>query len=84
MTRKRIGAGLLEVFSEPCDHCNGRGVVINMDGQKGGKHKHRNHDQVLEYGQFDAPSADESDSAKTPENSDDSAGASESADLSQG
>lgn len=84
MTRKRIGAGLLEVFSEPCDHCNGRGVVINMDGQKGGKHKHRNHDQVLEYGQFDAPSADESDSVKTPENSDDSAGASESADLSQG
>jgi hypothetical protein len=59
-------------------------VVINMDGQKGGKHKHRNHDQVLEYGQFDAPSADESDSAKTLENSDDSAGASESADLSQG
>ena len=32
MTRKRIGAGLLEVFSESCDHCNGRGVVINMDG----------------------------------------------------
>ena len=29
MTRKRIGAGLLEVFSEPCDHCNGRGVVIH-------------------------------------------------------
>lgn len=33
MTRKRIGAGLLEVFSEPCDHCNGRGVVIHTDGQ---------------------------------------------------
>lgn len=32
MTRKRIGAGLLEVFSDSCDHCNGRGVVINMDG----------------------------------------------------
>lgn len=81
MTRKRIGAGLLEVFSEPCDHCNGRGVVINMDGQKGGKHKHRNHDQVLEYGQFETPQANDSDSAKTPENSDVSQGVNESADL---
>ncbi|MEY4312056.1 MAG: hypothetical protein RLZZ571_826 [Actinomycetota bacterium] len=84
MTRKRIGAGLLEVFSEPCDHCNGRGVVINMDGQKGGKHKHRNLDQVLEYGQFDNPHANESDSAKTPENSDVYEGANESADVAQG
>ena len=25
MTRKRVGQGLLEVFSEPCDHCRGRG-----------------------------------------------------------
>ncbi len=31
MTRKRIGAGLLEAFSEPCEHCKGRGVVIHMD-----------------------------------------------------
>ncbi|GAA1476193.1 hypothetical protein GCM10009623_06390 [Nocardioides aestuarii] len=28
MTRKRIGTGLLEAFSETCDHCQGRGVVI--------------------------------------------------------
>ena len=26
MTRKRVGQGLLEVFSEPCEHCRGRGV----------------------------------------------------------
>ena len=26
MTRKRIGQGLLEAFSEPCEVCNGRGV----------------------------------------------------------
>ncbi len=38
MTRKRIGAGLLEVFSEACDHCNGRGVVIHMDAQHGNMH----------------------------------------------
>ena len=37
MTRKRIGAGLLEVFSEPCDHCNGRGVVIHTDHQVNAK-----------------------------------------------
>src|SRR3712207_825995 len=24
MTRKRVGQGLLEVFSEPCEHCRGR------------------------------------------------------------
>jgi ribonuclease E len=28
MTRKRIGTGLVEAFSEPCTHCQGRGVVI--------------------------------------------------------
>ncbi|HEY8451515.1 MAG TPA: Rne/Rng family ribonuclease [Natronosporangium sp.] len=31
MTRKRVGAGLLEAFSEPCEHCNGRGVIINLN-----------------------------------------------------
>jgi len=31
MTRKRIGQGLLEAFSEPCEVCNGRGVVIHME-----------------------------------------------------
>jgi ribonuclease E len=29
MTRKRIGTGLLEAFSETCEHCQGRGVVIH-------------------------------------------------------
>ena len=28
MTRERIGAGLLEAFSHECDHCHGRGIVI--------------------------------------------------------
>ncbi|MDI6098287.1 Rne/Rng family ribonuclease [Actinoplanes sp. NEAU-A12] len=31
MTRKRIGAGLLEAFSENCDHCKGRGVLIHPE-----------------------------------------------------
>ena len=31
MTRKRVGAGLLEAFSETCECCKGRGVIINTD-----------------------------------------------------
>ncbi|MEH3079103.1 MAG: Rne/Rng family ribonuclease, partial [Quadrisphaera sp.] len=31
MTRKRVGQGLLETFSEPCEHCAGRGVVVHDD-----------------------------------------------------
>jgi len=31
MTRKRVGAGLLEAFSEPCECCNGRGLIITLD-----------------------------------------------------
>ncbi|MGH8792669.1 MAG: Rne/Rng family ribonuclease, partial [Stackebrandtia sp.] len=31
MTRKRVGQGLLEAFSEPCEHCKGRGVLVNTD-----------------------------------------------------
>ena len=42
MTRKRIGAGLLEAFSETCEHCKGRGVLVHTDpiaerGSGGGK-----------------------------------------------
>ena len=32
MTRKRIGGGLLETFSETCDACSGRGVKIHFHG----------------------------------------------------
>jgi len=31
MTRKRIGTGLLESFSTDCDHCHGRGVVVQTE-----------------------------------------------------
>jgi ribonuclease E len=31
MTRKRIGQGLLEAFSETCEHCKGRGVLIQTE-----------------------------------------------------
>ncbi len=32
MTRKRVGEGLLEAFSEPCSVCNGRGLIVHLDG----------------------------------------------------
>ncbi|HEY9388566.1 MAG TPA: Rne/Rng family ribonuclease [Mycobacteriales bacterium] len=31
MTRKRVGQGLLEAFSEPCEVCRGRGVIIHTE-----------------------------------------------------
>ena len=31
MTRKRVGSGLLEVFSETCEHCGGRGVILHEE-----------------------------------------------------
>ena len=31
MTRKKIGLGLLETFSEPCEVCAGRGVIVHHD-----------------------------------------------------
>ena len=31
MTRKRVGNGLLEAFSETCETCNGRGVIVHTD-----------------------------------------------------
>jgi ribonuclease E len=29
MTRKRVGQGLVEAFSEPCEHCGGRGFIVH-------------------------------------------------------
>ncbi|MBV9920760.1 MAG: ribonuclease E/G, partial [Pseudonocardia sp.] len=31
MTRKRVGGGLLEHFSAPCEHCRGRGVIVDTE-----------------------------------------------------
>jgi ribonuclease E len=30
MTRKRIGSGLIESFSENCEHCGGRGIRVSL------------------------------------------------------
>ena len=31
MTRKRVGSGLLAAFSVPCEHCNGRGILVSTE-----------------------------------------------------
>ncbi|WP_432865303.1 Rne/Rng family ribonuclease [Microbispora rosea] len=31
MTRKRVGQGLLEAFSTPCDCCHGRGIIVSTE-----------------------------------------------------
>ncbi|HLR57477.1 MAG TPA: Rne/Rng family ribonuclease [Beutenbergiaceae bacterium] len=31
MTRKRVGQGLVEAFSTPCECCNGRGFIVHND-----------------------------------------------------
>ncbi|MBF0673144.1 MAG: ribonuclease E/G [Salinibacterium sp.] len=31
MTRKKLGLGLLESFSEPCETCAGRGIIVHHD-----------------------------------------------------
>ncbi len=31
MTRKRVGEGLIEAFSEPCEVCKGRGVIVHTE-----------------------------------------------------
>lgn len=38
MTRKKLGLGLLEAFSEPCDICAGRGLIVHHEPVS----KHRN------------------------------------------
>jgi ribonuclease E len=43
MTRKRVGAGLLEAFSVPCECCNGRGVIITFDPEADSHASHHVH-----------------------------------------
>ncbi|MEU0088960.1 Rne/Rng family ribonuclease, partial [Kribbella sp. NPDC006257] len=65
MTRKRIGTGLLEAFSENCDHCGGRGLILHDEpkesrrraddgrsrgGQQNGQHNHGQQSQPAQSG----------------------------------
>jgi ribonuclease E len=39
MTRKRIGSGLIESFSETCEHCGGRGIRVSLDHDHSPRHR---------------------------------------------
>ncbi len=41
MTRKRIGTGLLEAFSENCDHCGGRGLILHDEPKESRRRRRR-------------------------------------------
>ncbi|WP_084590348.1 Rne/Rng family ribonuclease [Pseudoglutamicibacter albus] len=48
MTRKRVGTGLVEVFSTSCEACSGRGILIHDEPLIGGgrqQHVHRPNDR---------------------------------------
>jgi len=51
MTRKRVGAGLLEAFSTPCECCNGRGVIITYELDSDGNASHHVHPRPIQDGQ---------------------------------
>ncbi|TCO45002.1 ribonuclease E [Kribbella antiqua] len=59
MTRKRIGTGLLEAFSENCDHCGGRGLILHDEPKESRRRDSRNGN-----GQEQKPAADEGTAAK--------------------
>ncbi|WP_255437075.1 Rne/Rng family ribonuclease [Cellulosimicrobium sp. TH-20] len=64
MTRKRVGQGLVEAFSETCEHCHGRGFIVHTDpieksGGNRGNHDHGNHGNGNAGGSGGGAAADE-------------------------
>ncbi|MGW9177784.1 Rne/Rng family ribonuclease, partial [Streptomyces decoyicus] len=71
MTRKRVGQGLLESFSESCVHCNGRGVLVHMDQPTaaggGGKRKKKGKGAQAEPHVHEAEAAEPTPDGGAPE-----------------
>lgn len=42
MTRKRVGEGLVEAFSTPCEHCEGRGFIVHSQPVENGSNSDEN------------------------------------------
>ncbi|HEU4490142.1 MAG TPA: Rne/Rng family ribonuclease, partial [Jiangellales bacterium] len=57
MTRKKIGTGLVEAFSETCEQCKGRGVIVRLD-QVGSGSSDGPGDGAAASGAASAPAAD--------------------------
>ncbi|HEX6518404.1 MAG TPA: Rne/Rng family ribonuclease [Streptosporangiaceae bacterium] len=56
MTRKRVGAGLLEAFSQPCECCSGRGVIITYEADGDGRPAPHVHSRSEVHSRSDAHS----------------------------
>ncbi len=79
MTRKRLGTGLLESFSQPCAECGGRGVLISSEpvagsaqggssGRRGGPSGRRHRGSARRAAAAaDAPESDPEEEKKTAE-----------------
>lgn len=60
MTRKRVGQGLVEAFSETCDHCNGRGFIVHAEPveKSGGEQRSDKSEKQERHDNDSAPSGD--------------------------
>ena len=71
MTRKRVGEGLLEAFSETCETCRGRGVIVHSEpvdrGPSGPADAGDDDAAEAASGGADGGSGDAAESARRPE-----------------
>ncbi|MGH3322244.1 MAG: Rne/Rng family ribonuclease [Streptosporangiaceae bacterium] len=62
MTRKRVGQGLLEAFSQTCDCCHGRGVIVRTEQLEPSAHTRRGgrrEAEAVTSARADEPAADQ-------------------------
>lgn len=81
ITRKRLGAGLLETFSTECECCGGRGVIVHADpverdladesGGRSRRHSSRSDDRRGSHSSSGRQPARHRDNAQDTESSDD-------------
>jgi ribonuclease E len=93
MTRKRIGTGLLEAFSETCEHCSGRGVLVHDmpieqrktedEGRRSGRRGRGRKGDAAEATPPRPPSPKDVAAVARPENADQAAAEDEAAEVPQ-
>lgn len=64
MTRKRIGTGLLEAFSENCDHCGGRGLILHDEPKESRRRQEDGRNRGQQQSHNDQKSDGDGDGAK--------------------
>lgn len=66
LTRKRLGTGLIEAFSTPCQHCSGRGIMLHADPVDSAAPGRRSEPSGRRSRRSKKPKADEPVVAKVP------------------